>query len=211
MEFFENQTWGQGNSVISDVSNRIPLLISAPGMNPGGHIPHPVRSIDLAPTLLELAGLKVMAGMDGLSLASSMREHANDPELDVFSETGVWLTDLPGTPAGHLRYPNLLDLLTVRNIATGTISIKPEYVDRVIFAKDRMIRVGRWKLVYQPLNDGHLLKLYNMAKDRNCLNDVSGDHPEIIESLWPRLGLWIRHGTGATDINSRSPLEAEIS
>jgi hypothetical protein len=118
---------------------------------------------------------------------------------------------LSGTPAGHLRYPNLLDLLTVRNIATGTISIKPEYVDRVIFAKDRMIRVGRWKLVYQPLNDGHLLKLYNMAKDRNCLNDVSGDYPEIIESLWPRLGLWIRHGTGATDINSRSPLEAEIS
>lgn len=210
MEFFENQTWGQGNSVISDVSNRIPLLISAPGMSHGGHVAHPVRSVDLVPTLLELAGFEAVEGMDGLSLAASMREHAHDPELDVFSETGVWLTDLPGTPAGHLRYPNLLDLLTVRNITTGTISIKPEYVDRVILAKDRMIRVGHWKLVYQPLNDGHLLKLFNIVKDRNCLEDVSGDYPEIVESLWARLGGWILCGTGATDVKPRVPFEAKI-
>lgn len=210
MEFFENQTWGQGNSVISDVSNRIPLLIRAPGMDQGGNVTHPVRSIDLAPTLLELAGFKVVEGMDGLSLASSMREPASDPELDVFSETGVWLTDLPGTPLGHLRYPNLLDLLTVRNIATGTVSIKPEYVEQVNLAKDRMIRVGQWKLVYQPLNDGYLLKLFDMANDRSCLNDVSGDYPKIVESLWARLALWIRLGTGATGVKHQVQPEAAM-
>ena len=210
MEFFENQTWGQGNSVISDVSNRIPLLIRAPGMDQSGIVTHPVSSIDLMPTLLELAGLTAPEGIDGLSLASCMREPASDPQRDVFSETGVWLTDLPGTPAGHLRYPNLLDLLTVRNIATGTVSIKPEYVEQVNLAKDRMIRVGQWKLVYQPLNDGYLLKLFNVANDRNCLNDVSGDYPKIVESLWARLGLWIRHGTGATDVKHQAMCEAEI-
>ena len=208
MEFFENQTWGQGNSVISDVSNRIPLLIRAPGMDQSGIVTHPVSSIDLTPTLLELAGLKALEGIDGLSLASCMRDPASDPERDVFSETGVWLTDLPGTPAGHLRYPNLLDLLTVRNIATGTVSIKPEYVEQVNLAKDRMIRVGQWKLVYQPLTDGYLLKLFNMTNDRNCLNDVSGDYPKIVESLWARLGVWIRHGTCATDVKQQAMCEA---
>ena len=191
MEFFEHQTWGQGNSATSDVSNRIPLIMHVPGMTGSKTVTQPIRNIDLAPTLLQLAGIGQALEMDGVSLLPALQGLANELELDVYGETGIWLTDLPGTPAGHLRYPNLLDLLTVRDVATGTISLKPEFEGIIVRAKDRMIRRGRWKLVYQPLNDGHLLKLYDLEQDPHCLTDVSAANPSIVSNLWHGLESWI--------------------
>lgn len=192
MEFFEHDTWGQGNSATSDVSNRIPLIIRVPGRDGGHTVAQPVRNIDLAPTLLELVGIEQVPEMDGVSLSCFLQDPDSKLDLDVFSETGIWLTDLPGTPAGHLRYPNLLELLTVRNKTTGTISLKPEYEQLIIRAKDRMIRRGRWKLVYQPLQDGHLLKLFDMEVDPGCSQDVSALYPDEVRALWLRLAHWLR-------------------
>ena len=191
MEFFEQGTWGQGNSATSDVSSRIPLLIRVPGKEHSHNVTQPVRSIDLAPTLLELAGIAPAAGMDGVAMTPFLQEPDNQPDRDIFNETGIWLTDLPGTPDGHLRYPNLLDLLTVRDIATGTISLKPELENLVVRAKDRMIRHGRWKLVYQPLVDGHLLKLFDLELDPGCVKDLSKIQPERVAALFARLSTWM--------------------
>lgn len=191
MEFFEHHTWGQGNSAISDVSNRIPLLILAPSLRQARIVAQPIRSIDLTPTLLDLAGLSIPADIDGVSLTHWMADAQPLVELDVYSETGIWLTDLPGTPSDHLRYPKLLDLLTVRDIQTGTISIKPGYEALIVRAKDRMIRTGRWKLVYQPLEKNYLLKLFDVATDPACLRDVSAMHPDVTQNLWKCLQTWI--------------------
>lgn len=191
MEFFEHDTWGQGNSVISEVSNRIPLLIYGPNVPQTGIIRDPVRSIDLMPTMEELCGISRERGTDGISLISYLKDPMACLELEVYSETGVWLTDMPGTPHGHLCYPNLLELLTVRNKITGTISLKPEYERLIIRAKDRMIRRGRWKLVYQPLQDVHLLKLFDMEVDPRCKLDVAGVNPDVVQELWSILRIWI--------------------
>jgi arylsulfatase A-like enzyme/GT2 family glycosyltransferase len=200
MEFFEHGTWGQGNSVVGEVSNRIPLLIHAPGIQADRIITDPVRSIDLMPTLLELAGIAVPANIDGVSLAPQLHDPAARPIQDVFSETGIWLTNLPGTPDGHLRYPNLLEMLTVQNKETGTISIKPEYATSIISAKDRMIRSGRWKLVYQPLETRALLKLYDLNDDPGCEVDVINHYPEIVRELFPRLVGWINSDPALSSI-----------
>lgn len=209
MEFFEHHTWGQGNSAISDVSSRIPLVIKAPNGPSGLAISCPVRSIDVAPTLLELIGAdrSEWKDMDGISLIPWVRDPKHRHELDVLSETGIWLTDLPGMPQGHRRYPKLLDMLTVRNLATGTISLKPEYEQPIIEAKDRMIRRGRWKLVYQPLNDGHLLKLFDVEGDPGCQTDVAADHPQIVSDLWARLQSWICHETSVCGDDPQAQLE----
>jgi len=187
MEFFEHDTWGQGNSAISDVSSRIPLLITGPGLPQSRYITQPVRSIDITPTLLDLVGIKPADNMDGISLKPGILDSCIETNLDIYNETGIWLTDLPGMPKDHLRYPKLLELLTVRNIVTGTISIKPEFENLVIHAKDRMIRAGKWKLVYQPLQESFLLRLFNLEQDSSCLNDISGNHPEVVTMLWKKL------------------------
>lgn len=191
MEFFEHDTWGQGNSAIGDVSSRIPLLIHDPRAAVTRTVKDPVRSIDLVPTLLDLADIPARRSLDGVSLAPYLRDPAARLELNVFNETGVWLTDLPGTPAGHLRYPNLLDLITVRDKKTGTISFKSEYAQQIVRAKDRMIRRGRWKLTYQPLANGYLLKLFDMETDPGCTRNVADLNLRVVTDLWEKLGAWI--------------------
>jgi len=187
MEFFEHDTWGQGNSAVGEASPRIPLLIRDPRKPGRGKLDNVVRSIDLAPTLLELAGAPATGTMDGVSLAGCLSTDGPCPDLDAFNETGIWIADIPGLPDAHLRYPDLLELLDIPDRERGTLGIKPEYCERIMAAKDRMIRSGRWKLVYQPLESGYALRLFDLESDPACQHDVSKAMPAIVADLWGKL------------------------
>jgi arylsulfatase A-like enzyme len=191
MEFFEHETWGQGNSAIGDFSARVPLIIADPRNPKPCTISDVVRTVDLAPTLLELINSERPGFMEGVSLASLMRNEAPTDPLPAFYETGVWLTDLPGTPDGHLRYPNLPELLEVPDKQLGMISLKPNYGDIIIAAKDRMVRLGDWKLTYQPLTDGALYQLFNIREDAACCHNVIEENPQIAERLKTLLEQWM--------------------
>lgn len=191
MEFFEHDTWGQGNSAVGEASPRIPLVIRDPRYPPRGKVDNVVRSIDIAPTLLDLAGLAPASSMEGSSLTGCLVKDGVCPELDAFNETGIWIADIPGLPAKHLRYPDLLELMEVPNLETGTLAIKSQYRDITLAAKDRMIRRGRWKLVYQPLESGHILRLFDLKADPGCQHDVSAENITITAELWERLQAFI--------------------
>jgi arylsulfatase A-like enzyme/GT2 family glycosyltransferase len=191
MEFFEHDTWGQGNSAVGDYSPRIPLLIRDPRKPACGKVEQVVRSIDLAPTLLELVGAAPAPGMDGISLANCFTQREACPQSDAFNETGIWIADIPGLPDKHLRYPDLLELMEVPNHESGTLAIKREYSTRIMDAKDRMIRRGRWKLTYQPLSDGHLLQLFDVETDPMCKQNLIGQHADVAAMLWQQLCVWI--------------------
>ncbi|CAH1386241.1 sulfatase-like hydrolase/transferase [Candidatus Nitrotoga sp. M5] len=191
MEFFEHETWGQGNSAVGDFSPRIPLLIHDPRESTCGKINQVVRSIDVAPTLLALTGLTIPKSMEGVSLANIVRGEKHDLGLPAFNETGIWMTDLPGMHEDHLRYPDLLELLEIPDKASGTLAIKLQYHDTVIEAKDRMIRVGRWKLVYQPVVGGVLYKLFDLETDLACQHNRIADEPELTEAMKQQLLAWM--------------------
>jgi len=191
MEFFEHGTWGQGNSAIGDFSARVPLLIHDPRIATSGIMDGVVRSIDVAPTLLDLAGIPTPGSMDGVSLAATLSDPARCPDLDAFYETGIWITDIPGLPDGHLRYPNLLELLEVPDRDSGTLALKAQYAGITVAAKDRMIRSAGWKLVYQPLVDGYSLQLFDVESDPMCKTNVAAAHPEITEALWRKMEAWL--------------------
>lgn len=191
MEFFEHDTWGQGNSAVGDFSSRIPLLIRDPRKPACGIVDQVVRSIDLAPTLLELVGASPAANMDGVSLAACFEQHQHCPQLDAFNETGMWIADIPGLPEEHLRYPDLLELMEIPDRASGSLAIKPEYTMCIMDAKDRMIRRGRWKLTYQPLTHGHILQLFDVVADPMCKQNLIDQHADIAATLWKSLRLWI--------------------
>ena len=190
MEFFEHDTWGQGNSAIGEASPKIPLVIRDPRRPAVGVVHQVVRSIDFAPTLLDLVGAPAVSGMDGVSLANYQRQTIG-PKLDAYNETGIWIADIPGLPETHLRYPNLLELTEVPSRESGTLGIKAEYRDIVLAARDRMIRSGHWKLVYQPLQEGYLLMLFDIEADPSCSHNAINQHPEIARSLWGKLERYI--------------------
>jgi arylsulfatase A-like enzyme len=198
VEFFENQSWGQGNTVLGDdFGARVPLIIRDP-RRPGGRIEQVVRTVDIAPTLLELCEVAVPPGMAGQSLVPAMAE-GTDLDLPAYQETGIWLGNIQGLHPDRLTYPNLLDLLEIPDKRTATLVIKPEYVSIINQAKDRMLRKGRWKLIYQPLQSGVLYRLFDMKADPECRRDVSARHPDVFEELIAELDGWLRADGIATD------------
>jgi arylsulfatase A-like enzyme/GT2 family glycosyltransferase len=201
MEFFEHESWGQGNSAVGEASPKIPLVIRDPRLPPRGKINEVVRSIDLAPTLLELMGAAAPGRMDGVSLAPCLSPGTDCPQLDAFNETGIWIADIPGLPETHLRYPDLLELIEVPEREYGTLGIKSEYGGKILAAKDRMIRRGRWKLVYQPLTDGVAVRLFDLQTDPDCRRDVSAEQPLVVRELYEALVEWLTADRG-TDAQS---------
>ncbi len=72
---------------------RVPLLIAGPGIKPG-RIQQAVGLVDLAPTLLDLAGFQApgMPEMDGLSVAPELRGERKD-KLGAGEAYSVMMTD----------------------------------------------------------------------------------------------------------------------
>lgn len=192
LELFDRHIWGQGNSVINnDSDGRIPLIIVDPRRKGGNIVSHVARSIDIAPTLLELVGLPVPPLMEGVSLTPYFDKPNVDLKLPAFYETGIWLSSLPDMKSDHLKHPSLLEILEVRNKQTGTISVKPEFQNIIIESKDRAIRTDRWKLTYSPMQRGAIYQLFDMITDPQGTSDISAQHPEIVEQLKIHLITWM--------------------
>lgn len=183
MELFEHGTWGQGNSAISEESNRIPVLIFDPRIAGRGRVDAIVRATDLAPTLLERLGISPPPTMEGISLAPFLTGQQPLPELTARFKTGLWLTCPPGMAANHLRYPELVELLYIPNRATGTLAIKPEYLAQIERARDVAVCFQHWKLVRLALNDTPRYLLFDLNTDPECLTDLSALYPEIVAKL----------------------------
>ena len=69
-------------------TTNVPLIVKPPGQERGGIIQDKVALIDIAPTVLELAGVAIPQEMNGVSLAGYLRgrEHRKD-ERYIFSES----------------------------------------------------------------------------------------------------------------------------
>jgi arylsulfatase A-like enzyme len=190
-EFFEHETWGQGNSAIGDFSARVPIIVADPRIPQPEKVSDVVRTVDIAPTLLDLVGLPIPQSVEGVSLAPLLRGERLASELPAFYETGVWLTDLPGTPDDHLRYPELPELLEIPDKQNGMIALKRKYLDIVVAAKDRMVRRGKWKLSYQPLTNGVVYRLFDIERDPGCQNNIIDRYPEVARELRVLLERWL--------------------
>jgi choline-sulfatase len=71
---------------IYDSTMKVPLLVRAPGVPPGTRVERQVRSVDVAPTILELAGVSPREGIDGVSLLGQLGQQSEE-ELSAYGET----------------------------------------------------------------------------------------------------------------------------
>ena len=83
-----------------ETSIRVPLLVYAPGLvAPGQRRQELVQNIDIAPTMLELAGLQAEAQMDGSSLVPLLASEAKEvPWRDHILYEYYWEWNFPATP-----------------------------------------------------------------------------------------------------------------
>ncbi|MGY6274701.1 sulfatase family protein [Methylomonas sp. MgM2] len=190
-DFFETECWGQGNTLVgNDPSARIPLIISGPGVPKNMKFSHVCRSIDFMPTILDLLGMEIPENIDGVNLMPYIKENKN-PNLYAYQETGVWMGKIPGLHPDQITYPDIIELLTIPDIKTGTLVIDEKYYPTVIKAKNRSIQNDRWKLIYIPTYRGPVYQLYDLKTDP--YRNVIELYPEILAELKPKLDEWISH------------------
>jgi len=190
VDLFEGPTWGQGN-ILSDYSYRIPMIVYHPAKYHGVKINTTISSIDLAPTLLDMVGIKPPEIWDGNSTISLLLDSSHKSDRIAFAETGIWIANVPGLPNKRIPYPKIFDLLEVKNTKSGTLSIKQDYAEIIIHAKAKMARQGKWELVYFPLIDGEEYSLYNITIDPALRHDISGDYPYIVNKLRSPIINWM--------------------
>lgn len=84
-EFAEHGHYQHGGAVFEETL-RVPWILRGPGVPAQRRIAAPVSLIDVAPTLLDLAGVTSPEDLDGTSLAPALRGEAPPGERTLFAE-----------------------------------------------------------------------------------------------------------------------------
>jgi hypothetical protein len=136
---------------VYDATQRIPLILSGPGLPAGAVVRTPVRLVDVAPTLLALAGAPPLRSVDGRDLRAAIEGRERGPRL-AYVETLATQIDFGWSPLLGIRSerfkyirapePELYDLIAdpgeTRNLAAG----EPEQAARLDAALEaRLARV----------------------------------------------------------------------
>lgn len=203
--FFEGDaTVGHGRTFRhGDAANRVPLVLAV-GQRvkttrpwPALRIDEPVSTVDLAPTLTDLLGVKPLASAEGESLRRWWDSTAPRP-TPVFAETGLWLNSglLFRDDPEALTYPPVEQLLRTDRRDRTTLVLREIHRDRMERAKHRMIRLGRWKLIFEPTRTGVRIRLHDTVADPENRHDLAGQKPEIVRDLLRRLHEWMEAAPG---------------
>jgi arylsulfatase A-like enzyme len=106
-----------GKLVPYDASTRVPLLIRGPGVPAGAHSKAIAGNVNLAPTILALAGANAGLAQDGTSLVPLLRHPARRPRRAILLESGG-LQEVQGVLAADGK-PEVQRLLTFRGVRTN--------------------------------------------------------------------------------------------
>jgi len=137
---------------------RSPLIVRIPGMNsPGTITPALIETVDIYPTLAELCGLRIEK-LDGNSFSKVLEDPKAPGPKEAFSYHRPWrYVDNP--------YPSGPWAKTIRT-------------DRYRFT--------RWTTAVEG-GDVVQYELYDHHTDPGEQNNIAGYHPEIVDSLLPRM------------------------
>ncbi|MFC7336507.1 sulfatase [Haloferula chungangensis] len=182
-------------------SFHVPLAIYLPGQGPL-RFDEQVRTIDIAPTLADLTGVTVPPEWEGRSLVPWIEDPEAAHDRPYFGETQFPFIQLkvPGIERPHL--PPMDELTVIDSDFNFQFVLKDEYREKVVEAKQRCLRSREWKLVCTPTIEGtRHFTLFHLPTDPECLRDVAGEHPQVMERMRRALERWI-------DEKMETPLEA---
>jgi N-acetylglucosamine-6-sulfatase len=163
-------SWGEHGLIdkrhFYEESVKVPFLVYAPGMfKQGQRIDRMIQNIDIAPTVLELAGLKAPSYMPGKSFNQLLKGDTTKWRDKIFYEY-FWEYDFPMTPTvfgvrtdkfKYIRYNGIWDrneLYDLENDPNETINLieDPKYKEQVkSMAKDLMDWLESTKGLQIPL------------------------------------------------------------
>ncbi len=141
---------------------RIPLLVTGPGIDPGGAARGAfVSLVDIMPTLCEAVGTEIPYGVQGRSLWPLLTgQDYPAAEFDsIYVEAGFGGLPYGADERVPLHFPYAGPEFDELNSVTQSGNLK-------------MVRKGRWKLLFDLLGHG---QLYDLERDPAELHDLFAD------------------------------------
>ena len=149
---------------------RVPLIVHD-GRAPAraAKISSVVRDVDLAPTLVELAGIDVGAPFSGTSFAAALGGRSVASRA-AFAETGLWFTEeLDGVPRElRLMYPDVSRMLEVERDRGDDVVLGERWTPLTTMAKHRSITTDTHRLILAPTRKGPRPLLFDLVHDPSC-------------------------------------------
>jgi arylsulfatase A-like enzyme len=151
----EHEYFFEHGAYLYEPTVRVPLIVVAPGLLPGGGVvQEQVRTIDIVPTILDLAGIDIPAGLEGVSLVSRALGRRGRKPLLAYAESGRNF---------YRENP--------RQFIAGTAG------------KWRMVRSDRFKLIRIPDDPEPIWELYDLEVDPGETTNLIEDPPEAAADL----------------------------
>jgi N-acetylglucosamine-6-sulfatase len=157
--FFGEHRLVGGKFLAYEPSTHLPFLIRGPGIKPGTSTGELASNIDIAPTILELAGATADKSIDGRSFVPYLRDPALRTRRPILFESFVETSDVQANSTGRAgrRAPD--------NTASASILTPPKDYEG--------IRLGPFKYIAWPSGEK---ELYDINKDPDELNNLVRDH-----------------------------------
>lgn len=190
--FEPGTTFGHGMTFNGgDQSNHVPAVFHVPGLQqPGRKVDRLARTIDFAPTILDLLGFQPDARFEGSSLAPYIRGTSDDLNLAFFGETSYlfFKRHIPGEETLHI--PPMDETTFIDPEFNFHFVLKDKYQQDVLRTKERTVRTERFKLVKTPGADGSIVRLFDLQNDKHCQHDVKDKFPDIVARMSRALDRW---------------------
>lgn len=181
---------------VYDSTLHVPLILSYPSLVPAGKVVDAtVRLIDVAPTILEFAGLPPLPGAEGVSLLAYLAGRATDVHLPVYSESMYPKLTVGCSPLRALRHegwkliyaptPELYHVASDRGEAHDQAASEPQRVAAMVAQLRSMVEgsgdlggAAASAIAADPTNVGHLAGL-------GYLGGTSGEDDENLFAFEP--------------------------
>ncbi len=172
-------------------ANHVPMIVHVPGQ-PAAVIPECVRLIDVIPTLAELVREPASPTWEGKSFAKWIDRSEAPVWRPFYGETGFPFVQFPVPGVERPKLPPMDQQTIVDPSFNFQFVLKPEFLDRLIAAKQRCLRTRHWKLVCTPTVQGtRHFSLFQLSNDRYGETDLAASRPEVLAAMRPALEHWM--------------------
>ncbi|HEX8705032.1 MAG TPA: sulfatase [Myxococcaceae bacterium] len=178
---------GHGEHLWGSAGLRIPFALRLPGRVAANRtVEQRARSLDVAPTILELMGVPAPQSFQGRSLVPLVAPGdavLGMPDAPALIETDIWFSDRDGQRYQQVRlpYPWVYETATIE--PSGDIALLPQWEKTVEAAKHQGLYLGRWKLLELPTPQGVQVELYDVVADPRETRNVAAEHPDVVRQL----------------------------
>ncbi len=167
-ECFGNGYYFEHGRCLFDGAVRVPLILRyPPAIDAGAEISRQVELLDVAPTLLALAGLPVPPPFGGRSLLAASEDRPAFVQSPVYSDQ-----------AAQARARRLLYFRS----AAG------EPLQNAVAGGHLALRTESWKLILSSAGG----ELYDLKNDPRERTDLARERPDVVRRLRPLLAQWLK-------------------